>query len=443
MKRLVRVAIVGRPNVGKSTLFNRISGRRKAIVHSSPGVTRDAQRIHTEWAGVGFELIDTGGLFSGLEDELIQEVESRAIEEALGSDAMIMVTDAQSGVTPSDVDVANRMRELDSPVFVAVNKSEKIRDRHAAAEFYELGFDRVYPVSALHGEGVGELLDEVVKELPQQASAVATDDLSLALVGRPNVGKSSLINALVGAKTNIVDSRPGTTRDCLDLRIRWHSKSVILIDTAGIKRRSRSKDGLTSITALKSIDTIARADVVVMVLDASREIATQDVKVASYAHRAGKGLVFCVNKWDLVEDKSNTTVPEFEKRVRRQFAFATYAPIVFVSALTHQRINRILELAWRVKEGRETRISTSEVNKFFEELITHRPVPFYGGGTGKIYYATQVDISPPTFTVFVNKRAFFSRSYLRFLNNQLRKQYEFFGTVVRIKLSERTRKGDR
>jgi len=441
VKRFARVAIVGRPNVGKSTLFNRISGKRRAIVHASSGVTRDVQRIDVEWSGVSFELIDTGGLFSGLEDNLIREVESRALNEALSADVMIFVTDAETGTTPSDIDVANRLRELSAPVFVAANKCERVRTRHAAGEFFELGFEDIFAISALHGEGIGDLLDAVVAGLPQASLLTASDDLRLALVGRPNVGKSSLANALVGAPSNIVDSRPGTTRDSLDLRLRWHGRNITLVDTAGIKRKSSSKDGLTSITALKSIDTISRADVVVMVLDGSQEVANQDVKVASYAHRAGKGLFFCINKWDLVENKTDETVPEFEDRIRRMFAFVRYAPMVFVSALSHQRVHRILELAWQIKEARETRIATSEINRFIAEATQERSAPFYAGGTGKIYYATQAEVAPPTFTLFVNKRAFFSRSYLRYLNNRIRKKYTFAGTVIRIKLNERERRG--
>jgi GTP-binding protein len=364
------------------------------------------------------------------------------MDEALGADVMILVTDAQSGVTPSDIDVANQMREVDATVLVAVNKCEKVVAQHAAAEFFSLGFQKVYPISALHGQGVGDLLDEVVKGIPEGSAQRAGDELRLALVGRPNVGKSSLVNALVGADANIVDSRPGTTRDCVDLRIRWHSHEVTLVDTAGIKRRSRSRDGLTSITALKSIDTISRADVVVVVLDAAEDIANQDVKVASYAHKAGKGLLFCMNKWDLIEDKTDRTVPEFERRIRRGFPFASYAPVLFVSALTHQRVNRILELAWEIGRAREERVATSELNRFVDDVVKRRAIPSYGGGQGKIYYATQVAVGPPTFVFFVNRRAFFDRSYLRYVNNQLRRRYPFAGTVVRIKLSERERRGE-
>ena len=441
MNRLSRVAIVGRPNVGKSTLFNRITRQRRALVHATPGVTRDVQRIETEWAGVAFDLIDTGGLFSGIDDELIQEVEQRAWKEALGADVMIFVTDAEAGVTGSDIDVANRLRQVDGAVFLAVNKSEK--GQHAEAEFFELGFERIYPVSALHGQGVGDLLDDVVAQLPQREPSAAEEHLKLALVGRPNVGKSSLANAMIGEDTTIVDSRPGTTRDSIDITMQWHGRTVTLVDTAGLRRKSKSRDGLTSLTAIKSIDAISRADVVVMVLDAPREMANQDVKVASYAHKAGKGLMFCVNKWDLIEDKDNTTVSQFEKRIRGAFRFAPYAPVLFTSALSGQRVGRILEMAWRIKESREVRVSTSDANRFMEGVLAKNPPPSHGGGNGKIYYITQVSVSPPTFACFVNKRAYFDRSYLRFLNNRLRDRYAFEGTVIRIKLSEKEHKGAR
>jgi GTP-binding protein len=422
-------------------LFNRITRTRRAIVHPAPGITRDVQRLETEWAGVPFELIDTGGLFSGLDDHLIQEVETRALNEALGADLMILVTDGEAGVTSGDIDVANRMRQVGVPIFVAVNKCEKAQRRDSAGEFYRFGFERVFAISALHGVGVGDLLDAVVKEMPPRESAAVTQDLKLAIVGRPNVGKSSLMNALVGSEAAIVDSRPGTTRDSVDVRIQWYAHGITLVDTAGIGRQSKSRDGLTSIVALKSIDTIERADVVAILLDASREFANQDVKVASYAHKAGKGLLFCVNKWDLVEGKGNHTVPEFERRIYETFSFATYAPVLFISALTRQRVNRVLELAWEIDQTRRARITTGELNRFIEDVKKARPTSLYGGGTGKIYYATQVSDAPPTFVLFVNKRAFFSRSYLRYVNNQLRRRYPFVGTVIRIKLSEKEKRG--
>jgi GTP-binding protein len=435
MKTPARVAIVGRPNVGKSTLFNRIVGKRSALVHPQPGVTRDIQRAEADWNGVVFEIIDTGGLFSGVDDGLVHEVEKRALHEALTAEALIFLTDAVTGVTAGDLDVAEQLRSVTAPVLLTVNKTEKQISKHAASEFFRLGFENVFAISALHGEGIGDLLDELVARLPKRQATPPGRDLKLAVVGRPNVGKSSIVNRIVGSEANIVDSRPGTTRDCIDTVVRWQGRKVVLVDTAGIKRRSRTKDGLTALTALKAIDAITRAEVVVMVLDASREVAMQDVKVASYAHKAAKGIMFCVNKWDLL-DKDNATAPDFEKKIRRSFAFLKYAPILFTSALEGQRISRIFPLAWRIKESRESRVPTSEVNKFLEEIVARTPPPSHGGGNGRIYYITQAEIAPPTFHLSVNNRLFFGRSYLRFLNNRLRDKYGFEGTLIRLRLRE-------
>ncbi len=434
-KTPARVAIVGRPNVGKSTLFNRVTGTRLALVHPAPGVTRDVQRCETEWNGVAFEVIDTGGLFSGVDDPVYEDVEKRALREALSADAIVFVTDGITGVTPADVEVANELRVVRVPVFVTVNKIERKETRHAAAEFHRLGFEKVYPVSALHGEGVGELLDDLVVCLPKRKATPPGEDLKLAVVGCPNVGKSSLVNHLVGTAATIVDSRPGTTRDSIDVRVRWEGRSITLVDTAGIKRKARTTDGLSALSALKSIETISRADVVVLLLDGSRSISNQDVKVGSYAHKAAKGVMICVNKWDLVE-KDNRTVSSFEKSLRESLAFLSYAPVVFVSALSGQRVSRIFPLAWRIKEERGKRLQTSEVNRFLHELTSASPPPSQSGGNGKIYYVTQVEVAPPTFSLSVNKRDYFSRSYLRFLNNRLRERYGFEGTQIRLRLKE-------
>ncbi len=434
-KTAARVAIVGRPNVGKSTLFNRITGTRMAIVHSTPGVTRDVQRCETEWNGIVFEVVDTGGLFSGVGDAVSREAEKRALREALGADVVVLVTDGGSGLTPADVEVAEQFRPLRAPVIVAVNKTEGKKTQHAASEFYRLGFESVHAVSALHGDGVGDLLDDLVGRIPKRQHTTPGEDLKLAVVGCPNVGKSSLVNCLVGAETNIVDSKPGTTRDSIDIRVRWEGRSIILVDTAGIKRKSRTTDGLSALSALKSIDAISRADVVALVLDASRGISNQDVKVGSYAHKAARGILICVNKWDLLE-KDNRTATSFEKSVRESFAFMSYAPILFVSALSAQRVSRIFPRAWRIKEAREQRLPTSEVNRFFQEIASRNPPPSQAGGNGRIYYAAQIEVAPPTFNLSVNRRDYFGRSYLRFLNNQLRERYAFEGTVIRIRLKE-------
>ncbi|MBP2680849.1 MAG: small GTP-binding protein [Candidatus Krumholzibacteriota bacterium] len=434
-KSPARVAIVGRPNVGKSTLFNRITRTRMALVHATPGVTRDVQRCEAEWNGVAFEVIDTGGLFSGVEDPLFLEVEKRALREALSADAVILVTDATSGLTTADAEVAGQFRSTRAPVLVAVNKSEGREARHADAEFFRFGFAAVFAVSAIHGDGVGDLLDDLVERLPKRGSAAVEDDLKLAVVGCPNVGKSSIVNRLVGSEANIVDSRPGTTRDSIDVRVRWEGRSIVLVDTAGIKRKARTTDGLSALSALKSIDSISRADVVALVLDASRPVSNQDVKVGSYAHKAAKGVMILANKWDLVA-KETRTASDYEKTMREALSFLSYAPIVFVSALDGQRVSRIFPMAWRIQEARDKRLATSEVNVFFQELAEKNPPPSYAGGNGRIYYATQIETAPPTFSLSVNKRAFFSRSYLRFLNNRLRERFGFEGTLLRLRLKE-------
>jgi GTP-binding protein len=442
MKKVPSVAIVGRPNVGKSTLYNRITRGRRAIVHEMPGVTRDIQKGQSEWTGIPFELIDTGGLFSGVDDDLIDQIEKRAIDEALQADVLLLVTDARTGLAPTDVEVAERVRGTGIPVLVVVNKVEKQESRNASGEFYKLGFDNVFEVSALQGEGIGDVLDAVVALVPRYDIEDVQPDLKLAVIGMPNVGKSSLVNALVGEDVNLVDERPGTTRDSIDISLIWHKRRITLVDTAGIKRKSRSRDGVTIISALKSLEQIERCDVAVFMLDAGRKIANQDVKVASYAHRAGKGVVVCYNKWDLVE-KEDKTYREFELDFRHRFGFLAYAPILFVSVLEAQRVNKVIDTAWRVKEEREKRVATADFNRFLETVMAQNPPPFNDGGTGKVYYGTQVEIAPPTFSLFVNKSRYFARNYLRFLNNRIRKTFGFDGTVIRVKLTEKKAEGTR
>ena len=433
------VAICGRPNVGKSTLFNRILGSRKAIVHHRPGVTRDVQRRTADWNGINFEIIDTGGLFSGVDDGLVREVEERALREALNADVIVFMTDAETGLSPVDLDVAKQIRTEDKPIFVAVNKTEKLANRYASSEFYKLGFDKLFEISALHGEGIGDLLDELVAVLPDRSAEDNDTALKIAIIGRPNVGKSSLVNKIIGEDVHIVDERAGTTWDSIDLHVQWHNRTITIVDTAGIKRQSQSKDGITKLIALKSIETIDRADVVVLMLDASQEIANQDVKVGSYAHKAGKGILICVNKWDLV-DKADKTYRDFERKITRVMAYLKYAPVMFISALTGQRVHKIFPTAIQIAENRENRIATHELNTFLDGVTSRTPPPFYGNGNGRVYYATQIETAPPKVLLFVNRRAFFSRSYLRFLNNQIRDKFSFSGTVIRIKLSEKKRK---
>jgi GTP-binding protein len=426
-----RVAIVGRPNVGKSTLFNRITGKRKAIVHETPGVTRDVQRMLTEWNGKPFELIDTGGLFSGIDDPLVKQVEEKALAEALACDAIILVVDAVAGLSPIDFEIAREVRLADKPVFLAVNKAEGREG--SGNEFFALGLGSIYEISSAHGHGIGELLDDLVSALPKRSFLTESLEFKVAVVGRPNVGKSSLVNALLGKNVNIVDERPGTTRDSIDIKLRWHGNEIMLVDTAGIKRRSRTKDAVSAVTAIKSMESIARADIALLLLDASRGIANQDIKVGSYAHNEGKGIVIGINKWDLVE-KDDKTASNFEAEIRRAFAFIAYAPLIFISALTGQRVSKILPLLLEVKSAREKRVSTGELNRFIERIVSSHPPPFHAGGNGKIFYVTQIGVAPPRFSIFVNNPSFFDRSYIRFLNNRLREEYSFPGTRLIINL---------
>ena len=440
MKALPAVVIVGRPNVGKSTLFNRLARSRSAIVHAQPGVTRDVQRAPAEWSGVRFELVDTGGLFSGVDDDLVPQVEVRALREAERAQVALFIVDASVGLVPADAEVAERVRTFGVPVLLVVNKVEKMANRAAAVEFHRLGFEPIYEVSALHGEGTGDLLDDVVALLPRESAEPPSPDLRLAVVGMPNVGKSSLVNALVGDEAAIVDERPGTTRDAVDVTVQWHGRRVTLVDTAGIKRKARAHDDLSVLSAIKSLESIERCDVALVLLDSSKGIANQDVKVASYPHKAGRGVVVCFNKWDLVE-KGDRTYREFEREFRRRFGFLAYAPVLFISALTRQRLGKVMETAWRVKEQRERRVPTAELNRFVETLKRTATPPSHGGGTGRIYYGTQVAVAPPTFSFFVNKARFFGRSYVRFLSNRLREAFAFEGTLIRINLVEKKASG--
>ena len=437
MKRVPTVAIMGRPNVGKSTLFNRVTEARRALVHKTPGVTRDAQRGTTEWNGVPFELVDTGGLFSGIDDPLVAQVEERAMREAALAEVVLLVVDGEAGLTPADADVAKRARDTSLPVLLVVNKTERQTSRLGAGEFHKLGFDNLYEISALHGEGIGDLLDDVVKLLPRASASDLHADLRLAIVGVPNVGKSSLVNAIVGSDANIVDARPGTTRDAIDSSIMWQKKKVTLVDTAGIKRKARTTEDLDVLSTMKSLESIERCDVALVMLDATREITNQDVKVASYPHRAGKGVVVCFNKWDAVTKKGDKTSVERERDFRKKCGFLNYAPIIFISAKTHQRVNVVLETAWRVREECHRRVPTSDLNRFLTRMTQKTPPPFHAGGNGKIFYGTQVDEAPPTFNLFVNRVAHFGRYYLRQLSNQVREEYGFEGTTIRIELAQR------
>jgi GTP-binding protein len=350
---------------------------------------------------------------------------------------ILFVVDAEAGLISSDFDVAGKLRTLHLPVLLVANKTERVESERGVGEFHRLGFENVYPISALHGNGTGDLLDDVVKLLPRSAGRELHADLRLAIAGVPNVGKSSLVNAIVGSEATIVDSRPGTTRDSIDVSLAWRRRRITLVDTAGIRRKARTSEDLDVLSTMKSVESIERCDVAVVLLDASRELSNQDIKVASYPHNAARGVVVCYNKWDAVANKADRTYAALEREFRRRCAFLNYAPVLFISARENQRVARVLETAWRIKQERERRVPTAELNRVLARMVQQSPPPFYGGGNGKVFYGTQVDVAPPTFTLFVNRAAHFGRYYLRYLNNRLREEFGFEGTLIRIELAER------
>ncbi len=427
------VAIVGRPNVGKSTLFNRILRRREALVHDLPGVTRDRHYGATTWNGRPFYIVDTGGLLPRAEgmDALVRESALVALDEA---DLLVVVVDLRAGITDLDQELASLVQRRAKPALVVVNKCEFLGDG-AASEFWKLGLGEPLPISALHGEGTGELLDRIVAGLPQAAPPPITGnaDLAVAIVGRPNVGKSSLVNALLGEPRVLVSPEPGTTRDSIDSRLRWHGHAIDLVDTAGLRRRSRVQEAIETFSALRTLRSIDRADVCVFLLDATMQIAQQDARIAGRIHHAGKGLVVCFNKWDLVEKDTSTAIA-YERIFRSQFPFARYAPLLYVSATHGQRVHKVLESAWSVGEARARAFPTAQVNRVLEDATRRRPPHYYGGGNGQVKYGLQVGVRPPRFALYVNNPEFFDRTYLRYLNNMLRDAFEFPGTPLRIEL---------
>ncbi|MFH1845050.1 MAG: ribosome biogenesis GTPase Der [bacterium] len=433
---LQSVVIIGRPNVGKSTLFNRIVGSRRAVVHETAGVTRDRIVQQTDWAGFSFLLMDTGGIIPFGEtvshfDQLVSAIALEAVEQA---DVVLFLVDGQTGPTNWDEAIAASLRRKQTPVVLAVNKVEKDAVRLGVADFYKLGLGEPFAVSALHGIGVGDLMDQVVTDFPPSAPETACD-CRIAIVGRPNVGKSSLLNALVGREEALVSEIPGTTRDAIHTDLRWHGRTLRLIDTAGLRRKTRVKEAIEAFSAMRTVRALAECHVAVLMIDASCGAVAQDARIAGQIHDAGKGVVIAFNKWDLVE-KDHATYRATWDEFLRNVPFLTYAPWFTFSALSHQRLGRILETVWEVHESRQKRIDTSELNQTFAAIVKHQQPRHHAGGVGKIYYATQAGTAPPVFVVSVNNPALFARDYLRYLNNQLRKKYGFTGSRLFIKLKK-------
>ena len=432
-KRLPIVAIVGRPNVGKSAMFNRITGARIAVVDNRPGVTRDRNYREADWSGRAFVLVDTGGLLPTEIEGMTGMIRFQAVNAIDEADAILFVVDRETGPTAVDIEIASLLRRSSKPIILAVNKVDTERHEVDAHEFHTLGLGEPLPVSALHGRGAGDLLDRLIAVIPE-ASPEMGEGVRVAFVGRPNVGKSSLVNRIVGTDVVIVDSVAGTTRDAIDTVVTHEGKQFVLIDTAGLRKRSKIEKGIEYYSSMRSLRGIERADVVVLVADATDRIVTQDAHIAGFVEEAGKGLVIAFNKWDLIE-KDNSTSGEFIQHAYDALPFARYAPVVNISALTGQRATKVLTIAAEVAEQTAMRIPTSRVNETIMEAVEHRPPA--GGRRVNILYATQVRSRPPTFVIFTNDVKAVDKTYRRYLANQLRRKYGFVGTPIRISVRKK------
>jgi GTP-binding protein len=448
------VALVGRPNVGKSTLFNRLAGEPLAIVDDRPGTTRDRLMSEAEWNGINFDIVDTGGIDptsagSGREPlsldsaDFIEAIRSQAELAIQEADVILFLVDAQSGVTPADQEVAAILRRSQKmvdgqprpPVFLVVNKADSETFRQQVYQFYELGMGDPYPISAYHGTETGDLLDDLVKSFPKLDDE-EDNSIKIALVGKPNVGKSSLLNRLVGEERVIVSPIAGTTRDAIDTHIVYNDLPVTLIDTAGIRRRGKVEPGVEKYSVIRSMRAIERADVVLLMIDATSGITAQDTHIAGYVLDAWKSVVVVVNKWDAVE-KDNYTMQNFTEKVRQELNFMSYVPLLFISAKTGQRVDQVMPLALQVQEERLARLSTSQLNKILHEAQdAHAPVS-KGGHSIRLYYGTQVRSDPPTFMIYVNDPSLAHFTYLRYLENCIRKEYNFIGTPIHLVLKPR------
>ncbi|OFW79670.1 MAG: ribosome biogenesis GTPase Der [Alicyclobacillus sp. RIFOXYA1_FULL_53_8] len=426
------VAIVGRANVGKSTLFNRLIGDRLSIVENEPGVTRDRIYSKADWNGKEFHLIDTGGIEWNEADEitnLIRVQAELAIDEA---DVIVFLVDGRDGLLAADRDVAEILRKSKKPIVIGVNKLDHPNHMAAVYEFYELGFEAVFALSAEHGTGTGDLLDEVVELFPVQVEEEYGEDvIRVALIGRPNVGKSSLVNALLGENRVMVSEVAGTTRDAIDTALEVDGQKYVLIDTAGMRRRGRVYENVEKYSVMRALQAIERADVAFVVIDGERGIAEQDKRVAGYALTAGCAIGLVVNKWDAVV-KDDKTAHRFEATLRDEFPFMRWAPVLFVSAMTKQRVQKILPLAKEISEAHAMRISTGTLNGLIQDVVASVAPPSDKGRKLRIYYSTQVGVKPPTFAFFVNDKELMHFSYERHLENQLRKAFGFEGTPIRI-----------
>lgn len=437
--RLPTVAIVGRPNVGKSTLFNRIVGRRQAIVAERPGVTRDRQFEEAEWAGRRFLLVDTGGVIERPDERMDREIHTQAEAAIAHADVIVLLADGREGTHPIDEYVADLLRRSGLPTILAVNKLDELGTADAHFEFYELGLGDPVPLSALSGKGSGDLLDRVVAALPDVPDGAAAEvDLSLAVIGRPNVGKSSFVNRLLGEERVIVHEEAGTTRDAIDTYLDYEGKRVRLIDTAGLRRQSRIDDDVEFYGRVRAAAAVERTDVCLLVVDVREGVANQDFRIGHEAWKAGKGLVFVANKWDLIEDRGPRALAEFERDLRARAHYLRWVPIITTSALCGQRVRKVIEIALQVQARRRARIPTSEVNEVLRRLVARRQPPQGGRGDVRLFYGSQVATAPPLFVLWSNRPKDLKEHYVRYLKAGFREAWDFMGTPIRIKLKKRS-----
>ena len=443
------VALVGRPNVGKSTLFNRLAGERLAIVDDTPGTTRDRLFGEAEWNGRTFSIVDTGGIdpahggktpLSVGSVDFIEDIRRQAQTAIQEADAVLFINDGETGVTEPDREVAKILRRSQKklpdgtfwpPIFLVVNKCESQERRDSAGEFYELGLGDPYPISAIHGTSTGDMLDALVSSFAPPEAEEEDDSIKIAIVGKPNAGKSSLLNKLTGKERVIVSPIAGTTRDSIDTKIEFGGLPVTLIDTAGIRRRGKIEHGVEQYSVLRAFKSIERADVALLMIDATTGITAQDAHIAGYILDEWKSCVVLVNKWDAIE-KNTETMDEYTTRIRHELNFMDYVPILFISAKTGQRIEQVLPMALQVQEERLARLTTSTINEIIHKAQDAHPHPTHAGRALKMYYGTQVRSDPPTFLIYVNEPKLMHFTYIRYLENQIRERHNFLGTPIRI-----------
>lgn len=437
------VAIIGRPNVGKSTFVNRLAGARHSIVDDAPGVTRDRKYFDVQWLDKVFTVIDTGGIVPSDEEDIPVNIFAQAKIACEEADKIIFMTDGKDGVTPIDEDIANILRRSDKPIYLAVNKIDSAERNSYAAEFYSLSLGEPFPISALHGSGgVGDLLDAVTSdfEAPTEEEEVENRPIRIAIVGKPNAGKSSIVNALLGKDRCIVSDISGTTRDTIDSTVHYEKEEFILVDTAGIRKKAKVDWGVEKFAVTRAIKAIRDCDVAILVIDATDGMTDQDKKIASIVIEAGKGMIVAINKWDLVENKQSSTINKFEKEIEQDAPFLHYVPKIFISAVTKQRLVSIYKETKKVWEQCTKRVSTSVLNKVIADAYAMVPPDTIKNKRLKIYYTTQVKVAPPSFALFVNKEDLLKDSYKRYIENRMREAFGFFGTPIRLSVRE---KGDK